>query len=98
MPKNKIKEIPQFEMPLNFIEQIYELSGNADKYKGVLLAYVSEDGTPLIYCKYDSQVVEFGMRKALEKYLQNSDDSEASYNIAENKENNEDDEDDLDED
>ncbi len=41
MPKNKIKEIPQFEMPSNFIEQIYELSGNADKYKGVLLAYVS---------------------------------------------------------
>jgi hypothetical protein len=95
MPKNKIKEIPQFEMPSNFIEQIYELSGNADKYKGVLLAYVSEDGSPVIYCKYDSQVVEFGMRKALEKYLQNSDDAESAYNIAETEEG---DEDDLDED
>lgn len=95
MPKNKIKEIPQFEMPSNFIEQIYELSGNADKYKGVLLAYVSEDGSPVIYCKYDSQVVEFGVRKALEKYLQNSDDAESAYNIAETEEG---DEDDLDED
>ena len=95
MPKNKIKEIPQFEMPSNFIEQIYELSGNADKYKGVLRAYVSEDGSPVIYCKYDSQVVEFGMRKALEKYLQNSDDAESAYNIAETEEG---DEDDLDED
>jgi hypothetical protein len=95
MPKNKIKEIPQFEMPSNFIEQVYELSGNADKYKGVLLAYVSEDGSPVIYCKYDSQVVEFGMRKALEKYLQNSDDAESAYNIAETEEG---DEDDLDED
>lgn len=95
MPKNKIKEIPQFEMPSNFIEQIYELSGNADKYKGVLLAYVSEDGSPVIYCKYDSQVVEFGVRKALEKYLQNSDNAESAYNIAETEEG---DEDDLDED
>lgn len=95
MLKNKIKEIPQFEMPSNFIEQIYELSGNADKYKGVLLAYVSEDGTPVIYCKYDSQVVEFGMRKALEKYLQNSDDAESTYSLEQAGEN---DEDDLDED
>lgn len=95
MLKNKIKEIPQFEMPSNFIEQIYELSGNADKYKGVLLAYVSEDGTPVIYCKYDSQVVEFGMRKALEKYLQNSDDAESTYSLGQAGEN---DEDDLDED
>ena len=82
-------------MPSNFIEQIYELSGNADKYKGVLLAYVSEDGSPVIYCKYDSQVVEFGVRKALEKYLQNSDDAESAYNIAETEEGYEDD---LDED
>ncbi len=95
MPKKKIQEIPQFEMPSNFIEQIYELSGNADKYKGVLLAYVSEDGTPVIYCKYDSQIVEFGMRKALEKYLQNSDDAETAYDLNETEEN---DEDNLDED
>ena len=94
MLNNKIKEIPQFEMPSNFIEQIYELSGNADKYKGVLLAYVSEDGTPVIYCKYDSQVVEFGMRKALEKYLQNSADAETAYSLGEE----ESDEDDVDED
>jgi hypothetical protein len=94
MLNNKINEIPQFEMPSNFIEQIYELSGNADKYKGVLLAYVSEDGAPVIYCKYDSQVVEFGMRKALEKYLQNSDEAETTYDLGEE----ENDEDDVDED
>jgi hypothetical protein len=94
MLNNKIKEIPQFEMPSNFIEQIYELSGNADKYKGVLLGYVSEDGTPVIYCKYDSQVVEFGMRKALEKYLKNSDEAETAYSLGEE----ENDEDDVDED
>lgn len=63
-------------MPPNLIEQLYELSGNADKYKGVVLAYISEDGVPLIYAKYDSQVIEFGLRKALEKYLENADNEE----------------------
>lgn len=63
-------------MPPNLIEQLYELSGNADKYKGVVLAYISEDGVPLIYAKYDSQVIDFGLRKALEKYLENADNEE----------------------
>lgn len=91
MLKNKIKKIPKFEMPSNFIDQIYELGGSADKYKGVLIAYLSEDGSPIIYCKYDSQIIEFGMRKALEKYLQRSDDEESSVNFNDSEENNEDD-------
>jgi len=67
-------------MPQNLIDQLYELSGNADKYKGVVLGYISEDGVPLIYAKYDSQIIEFGMRKALEKYLDNSDAFETLSN------------------
>jgi len=63
-------------MPSNLIDQLYELSGSADKYKGVILAYISEDGDPLVYAKYDSQIVEFGMRKVLEKYLNNSDEED----------------------
>ena len=91
MANNKTKEKPQFEMPSNFIEQIYELSGNADKYKGLLLAHVSENGTPVIYCKYDSQIIELGIRKALEKYLKYMDDVETSLDFGEKK-----DEDDVD--
>lgn len=74
--KNLTEEMPKFHMPPNLIEQLYELSGNADKYKGVVLAYISEDGVPLIYAKYDSQVIDFGLRKALEKYLENADNEE----------------------
>jgi hypothetical protein len=74
--KNLEQQMPKFHMPPNLIDQLYELSGNADKYKGVIVAYVSEDGIPLIYAKYDSQVVEFGMRKAMEKYLENVEASE----------------------
>jgi hypothetical protein len=80
--KNITEEMPKFQMPANLIEQLYELSGNADKYKGVVLAYISEDGVPLIYAKYDSQVIEFGMRKALEKYLDNADAGEITINGA----------------
>lgn len=80
--KNITEEMPKFQMPANLIEQLYELSGNADKYKGVVLAYVSEDGVPLIYAKYDSQVIEFGMRKALEKYLDNADAGEITFSGA----------------
>jgi len=69
----------KFQMPPNLIDQLYELSGNADKYKAIVLGYISEDGVPLIYAKYDSQVVEFGMRKAIEKYLENADSNEFMF-------------------
>jgi hypothetical protein len=78
--KNLTDVMTKFQMPPNLIDQLYELSGNADKYKGVVVAYLSEDGTPLVYAKYDSQVIEFGMRKALEKYLENTDMSEITIN------------------
>jgi len=80
MGLNNSKDLPKFHMPQNLTDQLYELSGNADKYKGVVLGYISEDGVPLIYAKYDSQIIEFGMRKALEKYLDNSDAFETLSN------------------
>ena len=80
MGLNNSKDLPKFHMPQNLIDQLYELSGNADKYKGVILGYISEDGVPLIYAKYDSQIIEFGMRKALEKYLDSSDAFETLSN------------------
>lgn len=84
MPEDQLPETTMFEMPTNIIEQVYELSGNADKYKGVVLAYLSEDVSPVIYSKFDSQIVELGMRKALGQYLQSLDDSELPLGFDEN--------------
>ena len=84
MPEDQLPETTMFEMPTNIIEQVYELSGNADKYKGVVLAYLSDDGSPVIYSKFDSQIVELGMRKALGQYLQSLDDSELPLGFDEN--------------
>jgi len=65
----KEEESIEFSIPDNFIEQIYELSGGADKYKGMILALCSEKGSPMIYSKYDSSIVELGLKNALSNFL-----------------------------
>ena len=42
-----------FRLPTEWVDKIYELSGGAEKYKGVLMALSSEQGDPLIYFKYE---------------------------------------------
>lgn len=63
------EEDTQFSIPDNFIEQIYELSGGADKYKGMVLALCTENGSPMIYSKYDSTIVELGLKQTLINFI-----------------------------
>ena len=63
------EEDTQFSIPDNFIEQIYELSGGADKYKGMVLALCTENGSPMIYSKYDSSIVELGLKQTLINFI-----------------------------
>jgi hypothetical protein len=60
-----------FRLPTEWVDKIYELSGGADKYKGVLLALSSEQGDPLIYFKYDSGMTEAALTKTMTDYLNN---------------------------
>jgi len=60
---------PPFVFPERFLEQIFEFSGSTDGNKGFLLAFVNQDGSPMIYTRTDNQIIEMGLRKALEKYL-----------------------------
>jgi hypothetical protein len=60
----------EFSIPDNFIEQIYELSGGADKYKGMVLALCTENGSPMIYSKYDSPIVELGLRQSIINFIE----------------------------
>ena len=62
-------ENPEFCIPIEMVEKIYELSGGADKYKGVIMAVSSENGKPLVYCKFDCSMTEFALTKALENHL-----------------------------
>ena len=63
-------ENPEFCIPMEIVEKIYELSGGADKYKGVIMAVSSENGKPLVYCKFDCSMTEFALTKALESHLE----------------------------
>ena len=59
----------EFCIPDNFIEKLYEFSGGADKYKGIILAVCTETGSPTIYSKFDSSIVELGLKKAVSDYI-----------------------------
>lgn len=69
-PEEKPKD---FVFPTELIEQIYELSGGADTYKGVVVCVCSSKGTPQIYTRFESVVTSLGMKKALEQWLSNED-------------------------
>ena len=47
------------------------------------MAYVSQDGCPVIYTKVASSIVEMGLRKALEKYLIEAENNEESVDMDE---------------
>lgn len=63
------EENEEFKIPDQFIEKLYEFSGGADKYKGIILCICSENGNPMIYHNFDSPIVELGLKKSLEEFL-----------------------------
>lgn len=67
--------LPEFKVPKNFLDQLFELSGTGDN-KGFVLCFVTQQGSPMIYTKTSSQIIEMGCRKALEEYLKDSEDSQ----------------------
>ena len=52
----------------SYLDNLFEFTGDGDD-GGFILAYVTQDGRPLIQCKIGSQIVEMGLRKALERFL-----------------------------
>ena len=48
---------------------MFEFTGNGEE-GGFILAYVNQDGKAMIQCKISSQIIEMGLRKALERFLE----------------------------
>lgn len=67
MDKPKFKE---FQLPEKILSQLYELTGGPESYKGFIIAYSDENGTPIIYTNCDSQITECGLIKSIESYLE----------------------------
>jgi|DEB0MinimDraft_12_1074336.scaffolds.fasta_scaffold00003_48 hypothetical protein len=77
---SKETEEIEFSIPENFIDKIYEFSGGADKNKGMILALCTENGSPTIYSRHDSTIIELGLRKALENFLSDMSSSIETIN------------------
>lgn len=73
--------IPDFVLPERILDQIYDFSGAGDSAKGFLLAFVGQNGSPAIYTKTDTQIVEMGLRKAVEQYLEQSEQIDIDSSI-----------------
>ena len=59
--------LPTFQMPESFMNKLFELTGNeVEKNRGFVLSYVSHDGRPMVYARAETQIIEMGLRKALE--------------------------------
>ena len=67
----------EFSIPTEMVDNLYELSGGVDKYKGVIMAVSSEKGKPLIYSNFDCGMTEFALMKALENHLTSSSSAPA---------------------
>jgi hypothetical protein len=74
MRKKKL-QFQKFEMPDAFLDQLYELTGGADKNKGYFLCHIDENGNCQIRHKYDSQATEFAILKLIEIFLTQKDDN-----------------------
>lgn len=68
--------LPEFVLPNSFLDQLFEFSGSTDGNKGFLLAFVNQNGSPVVYTKADNQIIEMGLRKAIERYIIESEESE----------------------
>ena len=66
---NEEEADPEFSIPSEMVDKLYELSGGVDKYKGIIMADSSDAGRPLIYQRFDCGMTELGLVKALEDYL-----------------------------
>jgi hypothetical protein len=73
--RKKKPKFQKFEMPNAFLDQIYELTGGAEKNKGYFLCHIDENGNCQIRHKYDSQATEFAINKLVEIYVTQKQDA-----------------------
>ena len=76
------EDFKHFKIPENYFNKLYEFTGSDESSKGFIVAYVSQDGCPMIYTKVSNPLVEMGLIKAIEKYLNEVDNAEDSIDLS----------------
>lgn len=79
IPEPDDLDISEFQIPESFLHKLHEFSGPCEGSRGFILATVSQSGRPVVLAKYDNQVVDMGIRKALEIYLEDTISDEIIY-------------------
>lgn len=64
------ENLSEFSFPESILSQIFEFTGSTGGDSGFILTHVNQMGTPSIITKASSPIVEMGLRKALEQYLE----------------------------
>ncbi len=64
------ENLSEFNFPEGILSQIFEFTGSTGGDSGFILTHVNQMGTPSIITKASSPIVEMGLRKALEQYLE----------------------------
>jgi hypothetical protein len=82
------EDLPQFSIPDSLLEQLFSFTGDGEESKGMILAFVSQNGSPAILSRTSTQVVEMGLRKALEQYLSQMEEVSSSIDLGLNSEDN----------
>jgi hypothetical protein len=81
------ENLPSFQMPEDLLDKLYEFTGGSnDNSKGFLLVHTDQSGSPMIFCKSGSQIVEMGIRKALEQYLIGIENVDKPFDINDDQE------------
>ena len=69
-------DFADFVLPEAFLDQLFEFSGSTEGNRGFLLTFVNQKGDPMIYSRSDNAIIDMGLRKAIEKYLLDSEEAE----------------------
>lgn len=79
--------LSKFQIPQDLLDKLFEFTGSGtESSKGFLMAYTDQNGAPMIFCRAGSQIVEMGIRKALEKYLIEIENIDTPFDINDDQE------------
>jgi hypothetical protein len=75
------ENLSKFNLPESVLQQLFEFTGSTSGDSGFILSFVNQDGLPSVITKATSPIVEMGLRKALEQYLEQIAAQEIELNL-----------------
>lgn len=81
-PELNPEDISQFTIPETFLARLYDFTGSSEQNRGFCLAFVNQEGQVSVIHKAESQIIDLGLRKALEKFLIDLEESEGRMDIS----------------